>query len=109
MSVSGIDESGGMVTTRQSKKCDNDVKSIPSSGLSGLRSKEDMKQEWIGVPASDFQDDFVHWKMMELECGKLWRGMDGKRREKEIEGGQGMGAWWMGGDGCDKACERSEI
>ena len=80
MSVSGIDESGGMVTTRQSKKCDNDVKSIPSSGLSGLRSKEDMKQEWIGVPASDFQDDFVRGKMMELECvescGGEWMGRE---------------------------------
>jgi hypothetical protein len=76
VTVSGIDESGAMVTTKQSKKCDNDVKSIPSSGLSGLRYKED----WIGVPASDFQDDFVRWKMMELECvescGGEWMGRE---------------------------------
>ena len=29
--------------------------------------------------------------------------------ERKIEGDRGMGAGWMGGDGCDKACERSEI
>ena len=69
VTVSGIDESGAMVTTKQSKKCDNDV-----------RYKEDMKQEWIWVPASDFQDDFVRWKMMELECmescGGEWMGRE---------------------------------